>query len=460
MVRSAGFILLARTLAPTASFGVVYLLARIRGVELVGQFNTAMAVLALFQVFGGLGLENYLVREVARNPQEARELIRAATRAVLPICIATAAAAFLTALVTGYDRAVVEAVAAGCLVLVPSTLVTILDSVFIGLRRTRTVAIVSAAENALRLCLSISVIVLRPDVRLLLAVNAAARFAALLFYQVSVSGLPRVHVAGHGRLHFLRGMSAFIGILAVYSLFWRADILFLARLRGVTDAGIYSIAQKMVMIFFLVSSSVVSAVLPRLAQAREGSGFAAGFRHAFAFLAFYSVAVAAVLIVRGQELFDLLGLGTRFATSGSVLTVLALLIPLMSLIELCFRSLLAAGFEKECLRIGMRSLVVGLVLVGVAAWYGGVTWTAWAMVAAASFDLGQIGWRLGPLVDGLTEALARMILEAAALGVLLLAGSGLPLIPFLGLAAVGHVLLSRAFSVVKWTDVRAVLLTR
>lgn len=460
MGKSAGFILLARTLAPAASFGVVYLLARIRGVELVGQFNTAMAVLALFQAFGGLGLENYLVREVARNPHEARALLRSAARAVLPISVATAAMALLTAFVTGYDRAVVEAVAAGCLVLVPSTLVTILDSVFIGLRRTTTVAIVSAAENALRLSLSISVIFLMPDVRLLLAVHAAARFAALLFYQVPVSGLPGPRAAAHGRLHFLRGMSAFIGILAVYSIFWRADILFLARFRGVADAGIYSLAQKTVMIFFLISSSLVSAVLPRLARARESSGFAAGFRHVFAVLAFYSVAVAVVLIVRGQELFELLGLGDRFATSGGVLTVLALLIPLMSLIELGFRSLLAAGLEQDGLRIGMRSLVVGLVLVGVAAWHGGVTWTAWAMVAAASFDLGQVVWRLGPLMDGLKEALGRMILEGAVLAVLLLAGSGLPLIPFLGLAAAGHVLLSRAFGVVKWTDVRAVLLTR
>src|SRR3990172_13213212 len=104
MGKSVGFILLARILAPAASFGVVYVLARMRGVELVGQFNTAMAVLALFQVLGGLGLENYLVREVARNPREARDLIRSATRAVLPICTATVVTVFLTALVTGYDR--------------------------------------------------------------------------------------------------------------------------------------------------------------------------------------------------------------------------------------------------------------------------------------------------------------------------------------------------------------------
>lgn len=458
IARNAGLILAARLVAPAASFALVYLLAAFAGVEPVGQFNTCMAVLAVFQIFGGLGLDNYLTREVARDMNGTRDLVRSALRAVLPLSLLAPLAAVLAAVAIGYPVPTIQGIAAGSPVLLAGTLLAVLDAAFIGLARAPVVALVACGESVLRVTLSALVIYFKPDVRLLLGVFAATRFAALVFYWPFLRRLPRGdRPASRPSWHFLRGIAPFVGILALYAIFWRADILFLSRFRGDHAAGVYSMAQKVVMIFFLVPSSLVSAALPRLASSGGAEALGRIFDRVLSALSFYIIPVTLALVLRGRDLFALLRLGPAFDESGRITAILALLVAIMSLIELCFRTLLAAGLEAKGLAIALRSLLVGLALTGTAARYGGAEATAWGMVAAACVDLAQSVWVVRTLVSGVAKTIRRSALTTLALVAVLVALRHVPLLAFLGIALLAHFALSLAAGLLRWSDIWTLL---
>ncbi|MEW6363884.1 MAG: oligosaccharide flippase family protein [Acidobacteriota bacterium] len=462
MLTSAGLILFAKVVVPAASFAIVYVLGLTRGVEPVGQFNTAMAVLSLFQIFGGLGLDSYLTRETAQDPRTARDLFLRTARLVLAVSLVSMAAAVALTLLIGYDRTIVLATAVGSLSLAPFALLPLLDAVFIGLHRPRTVARVALGENVIRLCLSLLVIWLRPHVVLLLLAHSLGKAAGLLFYWIPLGKLPRARSRLESASALFRTVLPFVGILLCYAVFWRLDVLLLSRLRGYHDAGLYSMGQKVVMVFYLVPASLVLATLPKLAAAfiSDRDAFGALYRRTLSWLCFYVIPITIILVFRGQDLFALLGLGDRWTSSGKAVTILALLIPLMSFIEVSFRTMLAAGLERSALGVALRSALACMIILTPATYRYGWVGTAWAVVGAAAFDLAQDLWYVRRFVSGIAQVCARAALAACALAGLMRLIVDYPLVIFLLVSGAAHLALSCAVGLVKPRDLSNLLMRR
>jgi len=451
MGRNAVLIFLGKVFAPAASFGIVYVLGLVRGVEPVGQFNTVMAFLSLFQIFGGLGLDTYLTREAARSPGDVRALLRGALSYILPLCLASVPLAIVVAWAAGYPTDILVGVSVGSLALTPFAIVAQHDALFVGLGRSRTVAMVSLCESVLRLTLSTAVIFFQPDLVLLIAAHVVAKTVAWGLYAAAVSRLPAAPgPARHPPLGF-RTVATFLGILLAYSLFWKADVLLLSRFRGDYDAGLYSMASKLVMVFFLIPSSVVTAAVPLLSAsyADDRKRFQKTIADVAGILSFLVVPVCAVLGVRGADVFRLLGLGPGFSGAGGIVSILAGVLLMMSCIELLFRTLLAAGLERTGLRVALRSVTLGVALVGLAAWSGGPRWTAWALLGAAAFDLAQDGFYVARLMPGLWRPALRALATAIPLTLLLYLLRPMNLALSILIAGMAHLALSHATGVMR-----------
>ncbi len=459
MGRTAGLIFLAKIFAPSSTFAILYALGRIHGVEPVGQFNACITILTVFQFFGGLGLDSYLTREAARAPEEARGLLQGIRRYVLWICIASILTAVCGTTIAGYSQPMIEAVGIGSLALLPFALVSLCDATFIGLGRTKTVAWISLFENALRLSLSVAVIFFHFNLLLLMAAHVIGKGSALILYGIATARLPKAHTSTHTALPHLRTVTTFMGILMVYAIFWKVDVLLLSRIRGDYEAGVYSMANKAVMIFFMAPSSLVTAALPRLSSAfaHDRAQVDNIFKKTAGAVSFYFIPISLILMLRGGDLFNLLRLGSRFAVAGPIVPILAGVLAMMSLIEVCFRTMLSAGLERRGFWVGFRSMIVCLFGVGAATWIGGYRATAWAMLACVGFDLAQNLWYVRRLVNGLPKVFLQILTEGAVLGVILYGVRQCPLIAFLCIAFSVHLFLSHVIGILKIGELRELL---
>lgn len=461
LLRGASILLLARAAVPGTSFLIVYALAWFGGVEPVGELNTAMTALGVFQIFVGLGLDNYIVREVVKDPARARMLIHATIRRVMPIAVAATAATTFAAWAAGYQSAVVQAVATGSPCLPAIVAATIYEAAFIALGRASVVAFATSIESTVRIALSLAVILVRPDVRLLLAAHALSKAITVLAFAIAAArSLPATTAASSSPPgEFWKRMTPFVGILAVYSLLWRADLLIVARLCSAYDTGIYSMAQKLAMVFFLVPASIVMASLPRLTESasRDPDAFRRHFNRTLSVIALYTTPVAIVTALRSDDMIALLGLQTKFGGAAPALSVLIFMLPLMSITDLASRALQSTGFERVAFAIGLRSLAVAVLSVGIAAHYAGAYAAAWAIVAAAAVDVAQNLWSIRRQAPSSSRQVARILIEGTMLLGVLLPVSGLPLPAFLALAAGSHIGLSFICGLIAPRDMRAAL---
>lgn len=442
-------VLLTGTFVSKALVFVSYLvLTRVLGAEGFGHYVYVFTALAFFELFADAGLDPLLVREGARRPDDLRRTLGDAIllRTILTV-LAAGLACVLVPRFSGRpgDGALVLLASASLLATNrrPSLRSLLEVPARIRLRMGLPTALGALAEiGALAL-----LVVLAPYAGLPGAIAAQPLaqipIALLFLFLLAPGDRPLLFPDFTRLLSLLRRTFPLLGALALNIVLARADVLFLERLRGSREVGIYAAPVRLVEIANLLPALLLTSVYPLLVTAFDRDRAEAGrlYRATLRLLTNALTPFVVALVLFSAPIIEAL-FGAEFSDASTVLPWLAAA-ELLIFIDIMLGARLLAEHEER----RNTSMLVGAAAFHLAA--NAALVPAWGARGAAFATIGSYAVRaatglfLAPtreaVVDAMRAVRAPWIAGALALGAGLaarsFAGDGVGSAVFVALAA-------------------------
>ena len=248
---------------------ITVLCARVLGAEGYGTLTTAMSLVAITFSFTGWGIETYVVREVAAEPERAPGMFVSflALRGVLAVIAVGGAVA--TGLLLGYDGVLLGAVGAACAYQGLSSLTVYVQGYLQGLEQMRTQGRLIILERTLTVAFGAATLLWwRTPAGALVGMAAGAALSALVavhWLRSSVTltdasfDVPLVRRTLGVLVPF--AAAGFLGVV-----FFRVDAVMVERFLGEAEAGRYGLAFRIVEALSMVLLAANAAMYPRLSR--------------------------------------------------------------------------------------------------------------------------------------------------------------------------------------------------
>jgi len=262
-------LILAKLLSPLATFVIIVAIARMRGEAGLGELNTVLSWLVIFQFMAIFGMTEFISREIGKDHSTARKhithalLCAFALSAICMVCMVVGAAAFQ------YPAHLRRELFVAGLVLPFGAWGLMCHSVFVAFGKIAWVALAAFAEGACLLVLGLTAVRMGLGIEALIWCMLIARLVG------SVIGLSMVHW-GIVRLRFeidrgfLRDViprAAVFGLTGIaFQLFMRADIVMLSKMEEMASVGLYSAAAKLTEVCLMLPIGFYVLNLPRSAR--------------------------------------------------------------------------------------------------------------------------------------------------------------------------------------------------
>ncbi len=269
VIGNAAALVLAYAVPRALTFAAAVVAARFLGAREFGLYTTAATAAVVASIVATAGMQPLLVREVARDPARAPELIGHAHAAKAVMILLMVVAIALTPAL-GYSPTVVGAAAILAISYAIGAFVENLAAYFQGIEHmhvwTQASALFGIVSGALGVVL---VLVTRSVLWLCIApaIGQTASFAHLLRRAPpAIRRPPRPRAAEVAAL--LRGLVPFAVTFVATTIYYRADVLILAGLRAPTEVGIYGAAGRFLDVSQALALAGAGALLPHFARNR------------------------------------------------------------------------------------------------------------------------------------------------------------------------------------------------
>jgi O-antigen/teichoic acid export membrane protein len=258
----------ARILSPMASFLIVVLVARIWGKTELGQYQTILVWLAIFQFIPLFGMGEYITRAVGKDLSSgSKYLIHGLLFGVITSLICMVAMAGGAALFK-YPDEVKHGILIAALVLPFVAISLICQAVFTAFQKIKYITIVSLLENFFIIGVGLKVVYQQSGLIKLIWVIVIGRMlaSALNLYIASDIIKLRAQIDWKFFRKLLPPVAVF-GLTGVaFQLFMRVDIIMLSRMTDMASVGLYSSASKLWEICLMLPIAFYVLNLPVAAQ--------------------------------------------------------------------------------------------------------------------------------------------------------------------------------------------------
>jgi O-antigen/teichoic acid export membrane protein len=358
------------TAAQFGSYGFNSALAMIVGIVVVrhlgrveyGVMAFVIAYLSFFQILTSLGADTVVIREVARQPQRASEIVGGALSLRLVLSSGTMVLSWLIlpflgvdwrtgAFVILYSTTFLFSFSGLYLVLFNVELRSHVPNVILG-AWALVYAIVRLAlvATGARVVHFLTADVFSGAVALLLSMWIAVRRSSLRAHLRIDKPLWRILVTEGWPIAVANGLIA---------LHWRIDQVLLFRLGGAAELGGYAVAVRISEVWSLVANASIVSVFPLLSRkALEGpSGIDGMLTLAYRYLYMFILPIAVALGMYSDVVLNVL-FGPGFAGAGTALMVLALAEVAVFSNSVTYNALFAMNLQREAALVAGTALIV------------------------------------------------------------------------------------------------------
>jgi len=421
--RVTTILLAGRTLGYALSLLNSVVLARVLGVERLGAYAYAMGVTALFGLVPNLGISTIVTRSVAREPNTAGRVVRAAVRAQLLLAGGVLVLIPTFAAILPEQPVPIGYVGLAAAQLAVGTLSWPYLAVVGGRARYDRLAAAELASGCAGTVATLAAAAAHGGVAAFLVAHLfAAGFVVLVARRIALPLFPPKD-RGHLGLGALVREAAPLGATAaVQSLYTRLDIVMLGQLASQTALGLYSAAYRPINMAVHLGTTISGPLLPLMAQGPP-RGAPIAFQRALRWL---GVAAPAFGLACSGLAAPLLGLlfGAEYVPAAPILSILAWSAAANWLYAPLGISLQARGHE----RLWLFGVMVGLLMNAGANFWAIPRWAgigaAGATLASevALLALGAIFiWRRLSIVPSSRRLVPLVFATAAGVGVLVAA---------------------------------------
>ena len=377
------------------SISIIAILVRYFSIEKFGDYAFILAICNIFQVATDMGVNQIVVREIARRKEMGREIFSASLFLRFIFSLVTLVLIALLINLLSSSREIIHATYVCGLAVVSLFFYNLTLAVFQGYERMEFVAIVGIITRACLLGLTLifvwsgaglKEIFLPALISGVIGFIVGCYFIGRLFfapnlridYSLSWSILKESYLLGIGRI--LRKTS------------FRIDIILLKFLTGSAGAGLFQGVYKPILQLMFIPRNISAALFPLFSRLfKDGSAsFENVYRDSFKFLTIIMLPIVVTMIFFSKEFVTLL-LGDTFVSAVPAFKILSVVWGLMFMSTLLLRILTAIDrqhFVTVC--IGL-CLIINVLLDVILIPQMGFMGAAWATLAgeisliAASF---------------------------------------------------------------------------
>ena len=265
LFKNTGVLIVAQGVQTIFSFYLIITISKLLGVEGFGAYTTIFSYLAIFQIFASFGLKNLLTREIAQNRSEVAGYLTNSSLISVPFSIICIGLLLALVYFLGYEGIIITATLILSISLIASALIDCIEGVLVGFEKLDIIGIFSIAENLLRVALSLLFIYKGHGLISLVVIFTALRFAKLLFYLLYVHFKIekikfKVNLESSRKL--IKSARTFAFIMACVTIYWKADVIMLSKIAGVSEVGIYSAAFRILFLGMILVDSFVNSLYP------------------------------------------------------------------------------------------------------------------------------------------------------------------------------------------------------
>jgi len=257
------------------AFAFFVVAARHLGAAGFGVLSTALAYVAIFAVFTDLGLGALSSREIARNPGQASELVRAALAMKLTVSLVLMVAAGISVNLLGYPPETVRVTYIASLFILTSALALYFGFVFQGLERMVFSAVFRAVQAAVLVVSAVLLTRYPPQASIYAWIYVGASAIGAL-----TAGIILIRLSVRVGLSFRFGVwrrmlraSLPIGLAAAFAMlyYWNGTTI-LARVVGDEAVGFYNAPFRLVMGLGFLAHSFSGALYPVMSRLHLNEG--------------------------------------------------------------------------------------------------------------------------------------------------------------------------------------------
>lgn len=382
LFKDSASILGARVVIPVAFFALSIAVARILGPEGLGHYALVMSLYAIFSLLSSMGLENLLLRDVAREPAKAGNYVSHALVLGLASSLACALLMTVTAHVLGYDPEIRRHLLWMTLVLLPGFINIVAELLFIALHRASFAFALALLREGSMVALSLYWLLQGEGLRGVIWALITSRVIGCLLTFV-LFGKLGIRVSARLQPTFFKHLvtliPSFLLINLLSNILLEVDIIILSRLAPAPDVGIYMVAKKLVRSSFLVIFSVITALFPDISQAfqRSDPRFGELFKSLWHRVLWGSVGLATLVTLLAHWGVHL-AYGPQYAPAVRLMHTLAWVLVPLSLSFLMSRFLIIGDQQSKDLAALLVAVLV-LIVTGITATLG---WGVYGMVLA------------------------------------------------------------------------------
>src|SRR5690606_12756623 len=276
---NAAALLLAYVLPRLFTLGSVVVAARVLGAADFGAYSTAAAFAVLLSIVATLGMTPLLVREIAQAPGRAPALLAAAHAVKTASNVLMLALLFVLArYVLAYPTPVVAASLLLGISYAVGAYVENLAAWFQAVERMHVWTQASAAFGLVTGGLGLLLVLWTRSLAWFCAAPGAGQLAALawLLARLPAEASRGGRVEAVGALRLVRALAPFAAAFVALTVYYKVDVLLLARWRDAAEVGLYAAAYKFVDVAHALALVAAGAVYPRLSRAAVAAAAESG----------------------------------------------------------------------------------------------------------------------------------------------------------------------------------------
>ncbi len=370
ITKNTSYLTLALIIQKIISFFYFVLIARYLGMDLLGQFYTAIAFTSILSLIMDLGLNNVLIREVAKRRELANTWLRSVLALKLLLSVVSLGLALSFVFFLNYEPLIVKLIAISFFSMFFDSLSNTFLSVIRAFHNLKYESMAAILFQLTVLGLAFIYLSDNRGVLWLMSAMASAAFVVFLFsttiakLKFKLNIVPKFNYALSKKILTLSWPFAVYNILHRFYTYF--DSLLLGLLASYFQVGLYQIAFKIILALQFLPLAFIASLYPAMSSYWQNNReqLAISFRRAFNYLIIIALPVIFGVMIVAPEIVKLLNADELAIIPLRIIIISLLFIflnyPIGSLLNACDRQ------KTNTLNMGMAtvlSIVLNIILI-------------------------------------------------------------------------------------------------
>lgn len=390
LLKNTGMMGIAKMLHPVISFFLFLTIIKFLGADGFGVYSTVFAYYTFFQIIASFGLKTLFAREVAKHPDDAGKYFLNGSLVIFPVSLINTGIMLILVHFLGYSEEVFLLSVLYGVAILGHAFNDMLEGFFTGLQKIGFIAAMFLFENVIRSLVTIFLLYQGYGLFMIGYVFIILKYITSLLYLYFIfkeTGFSLPKFQSQFLLDLLKLARPFIGTLIFVTIFWRADIMILSKLRTLDEVGVYNAAYRFFWLFALLYKSFVLSFFPIISKSyhEDIDYYHRLCRKVIKIVILICIPIILMIFGFAEKLIPLLG--EDFIPSVAVLKILGVAIFPYALSELFGHMLLASNRQKIDFYINGIKMIfnIGLHFLLISRW--GVIGAAWAIAISYLFNI-------------------------------------------------------------------------